>query len=70
MQEKVTENTARERLERRGSQMKTRGFWQTSEQQETPEEHHLCFQSHVISLVCLASKYIRINKSEQCVLSS
>lgn len=55
--------------ERQGSQMKARGFWQTSEERETSEEDHLCFQTSVIPLVCMASKHIGVNKSSQCMFS-
>lgn len=49
--------------------MKARGFWQTSEERETSEEDHLCFQTSVIPLVCMASKHIGVNKSSQCMFS-
>lgn len=66
-QGEVIENCAQER---QGSQMKARGFWQTSEEQETSEEDHLRFQTPVIPLVCMPSTHISINKSSQCMFSS
>lgn len=64
--EEVIENGTQER---QGNQMKARGFWQTSEERETSEEDHLCFQTSVIPLVCVASKHTGVNKSSQCMFS-